>query len=695
MTSALVLIGLSALGQGQLSADAAQRQAGALETGSEQKPSQEQFARYYEPVQVPDFKPSVPATPLPLDLAKLTNWKEAQRLVPEAARDDLRKNAFAVFEARGGDRVEMFYDQYKRIGQPLFITSDSLLHLYRIQFDETLRQIEETKFCDDLLALTVALQAEAEKALRVETRKHNFDTLYLARGEALGYFSVARKLLDESAPIPEDVAGGVRSDLDNIAKLMGPSPEEVPTHYGGGFRRSEYVPRGHYTRNEKLKRYFQAMTWYRTVFRTEDLTAEWIARELAELTLPDGRKAKDVYKRIYAVTDFFDGFADDLTPEDYRNPPPSSDRLIAMFREKEMHPPYENVEKWNIANIGMRLIGRRYLPDSYVMDRLVFSYITPGMGEMKGKGEPRGEAFTMGFVPTSMPVRKFARELDVMAALGAARARQALHILGDDEYGQYDAKISDLTRRFAALSEKEWNRNMYWSWLSALRVLMAPAPEGYPTFTRGTAWQDKQLITALGSWAELHHDTNVYAVQEGQGDAVGPASTAEGYVEPVPEFYAHLLALNRMTLKALDNLELLDDVSRNRFKALNEILERLLGISVRELQNRRLGPEDFEFIGSFGDRLKAAVAGPANRGLESILIADLPPHEESEVVLEEGTGYLNTIAVAYPMPDGRIALGFGPALSYYEFKQDISKRLTDETWKMLLHSPQAPKPLRW
>ena len=83
----------------------------------------------------------------------------------------------------------------------------------------------------------------------------------------------------------------------------------------------------------------------------------------------------------------------------------------------------------------------------------------------------------------------------------------------------------------------------------------------------------------------------------------------EGYVEPAPEFYARLLALTRMTLKGLDDLKVLDDQSRNRLKSLDAILSRLLDISVRELQNKQLASEDYEFIRSFGDNLKSVVAG--------------------------------------------------------------------------------------
>ena len=52
--------------------------------------------------------------------------------------------------------------------------------------------------------------------------------------------------------------------------------------------------------------------------------------------------------------------------------------------------------------------------------------------------------------------------------------------------------------------------------------------KGYPSFMRNEAWTDKSLNTSLGSWAELRHDTILYAKQSGiecggDGDEPPPA----------------------------------------------------------------------------------------------------------------------------------------------------------------------------
>ena len=53
---------------------------------------------------------------------------------------------------------------------------------------------------------------------------------------------------------------------------------------------------------------------------------------------------------------------------------------------------------------------------------------------------------------------------------------------------------AELRAQFAAVSEPEWNRNLYWAWLYCLKPLLASTggsgAEGLPTFMKTVAWQD-------------------------------------------------------------------------------------------------------------------------------------------------------------------------------------------------------------
>jgi len=89
------------------------------------------------------------------------------------------------------------------------------------------------------------------------------------------------------------------------------------------------------------------------------------------------------------------------------------------------------------------------------------------------------------------------------------------------------------------------------------------------------------------------------------------------------------------------------------------------------------------------------VTGVEAGGKETTLVVDVHTDVNSEQVLEEGIGYVDLVLVAYKIPEGNIILGAGPTFSYYEFKQPMSDRLTDEQWKELLEQGQQPSRPDW
>jgi len=254
-----------------------------------------------------------------------------------------------------------------------------------------------------------------------------------------------------------------------------------------------------------------------------------------------------------------------------------------------------------------------------------------------------------------------------------------------------------LAEEFKSFSDTDWNRNLYWSWLFALQPLLKEYGRGYPTFMQTTAWQDKALTTALASWTELRHDTILYAKQSyTMVESAIPMPTPEkkvvGYIEPVPEFYNRLLALTRMTTDGLDQMNVLDQTSKNRLESLETILERLVELSQKELENEELTEADYEFIKNFGNELNGVIEEVDEKAKKTTVVADVHTEGNTQQVLEEGVGYVDIIVVAYKLPDGRILIGAGPVMSYYEFKQPMHDRLTDEQWRALLSSKPPERP---
>jgi len=152
-----------------------------------------------------------------------------------------------------------------------------------------------------------------------------------------------------------------------------------------------------------------------------------------------------------------------------------------------------------------------------------------------------------------------------------------------------------------------------------------------------------------------------------------------------------------MTKGGLADLDALSDEERSRLESLESILERLITICKDELEGKELSESDYDFIRNFGEQLDSIVVGVEAKGKETTLVADV--HTDTNLpmeVLEEGVGYVDLALVAYKVPDGRIIVGAGPTLSYYEFKWPMEQgRLTDEQWKEMLEQGQPPPRPDW
>jgi hypothetical protein len=64
-------------------------------------------------------------------------------------------------------------------------------------------------------------------------------------------------------------------------------------------------------------------------------------------------------------------------------------------------------------------------------------------------------------------------------------------------------------------------------------------------------------------------------------------------------------------------------------------------------------------------------------------------------VVEIGTGRVEPILVIVPDDRGGFQLAIGAVYSYYEFLQPLSDRLTDEAWRQMLDSGNAPERPAW
>ncbi len=696
------------------------------------------FRDYYEPYEL-DIEPNAPGYSLPLGMSEIVVVDGLNRVFDiEGISDLISQNGFAIipgtsiqWDPNADDIVEA-YRFIKKNDIPFFVTTDTVLHLYHVQFDETLREIEEREFVGDMKDLTAVL---LEDALSLYNQL-NGDLKEAARRN-VAYLSVANKLIDPNATIETLVEEPVLAELAKIDAHQGFANSDIfiyPEDY------SQYVPRGHYTTREALKRYFRTMMWYgRMAFllkgseswgpmgealisvydaKIQTLQAMLLARSLQDVKV-DQRTGLDIWDRLYTVTAFFVGQADDLTPYDYLwaldqvfegnytlEDLTKDDNLFALKLELATLPSPkiyggtgsiaidpatvtpETLDKALDKTKGMRLMGQRFIPDSYMFQNLVYPAVT------SYNGDPTQWPFSATF----NGVRGYPRGLDVMALLGSNKALNILIDQGETNFYGYWQQFGMLKDEFDNTSVTDWNANLYWSWLYSLKALLEDLPEGYPNFIRTDTWQRRSLQAALASWTELRHDTILYAKQSYTYVTVGGRTTtipSPGYVEPIPVFYGQLLALTRMTRLGLSDMNVLSKQATNRLTDLEDLLKHLAEISIKELTNESLSEIDLVFIKEIAGSLEDLIGDIEEDGLKTTLVADVHTESNEAMVVEEGVGKIDFIVTACPTPDGTIFLAVGPVLSYYEFKHPMNDRLTDEAWREMLDTGQTPDRPKW
>ena len=656
----------------------------------------------------------------------------------DRGRTLLGQNGFVIVPTNKAELADIYADA-KKLGQGPFVTTDAVLHTGHVFFDDLLRLLE----IDQLSGLVKSLTNRMLDLSKTQYLAAKDPDLKEAARLNLGFFAVAKALFDPTYRPGAGLDALVGRELAHIKDHQGfefrelltyvPPPhslQDTPYAYEDY---SQYVPRGHYTRNDQFGDYFKAMMWYgRVDFKLlpaadSDALLE-IGRKmtlqalLMTEALVRDPEAMALWRKVYEPTVYFAGKTDDLGVDDYaalaREVFPGTDltrfadrgkQLEFMRRARQLRAPQilSGAAGNAAATQGFRFMGQRFVPDSHIFQELVFG--------AAGTGKPRpaflftgsGEPFTMGIIPDLGPVRVFPRGLDVMAVFGSKRALEILGAAGDTAYTDYAAQFALLAKLYGATSAETWNQNLYWRWLHALLPLLEERQSaGTQPFQTSPAWRDKELLTALGSWTELRHDTILYAKQSYTGmpkSIPWEPERAYGYVEPAPEVYGRLANLCADLRGRLGSLGLAGEGIPQKLEAFEALLARLRTMAAEEVAGQPLSEAEYASLDNFGEELEALtrfpdqvmarIASEADTRME--LVADVHTDPAAtQSVLEEGIGAPADIYVRV-RDDRSYRVCRGGVFSYYEFKQPMNHRLTDEAWQQLGRDGKRPAQPAW
>jgi hypothetical protein len=619
----------------------------------------------------------------------------------EAEQTKLKQNGFVISRRQQFPSFVYGYQSIYMADLPVYVSADSILDAVHRSYDDILKEIELVTLSGQARQMLTAMRSGLESIASEETR-----------ADCDFFLTVALSLLDGKVLKP--AANGDADGIESFVSLAEAAGGDKGISLFGVERAidfSQFKPRGHYTDDERLGHYFKALMWLgridfrlletqsdgSQVFRRRQFDAMLALRSLMN------DAAKTNWSNLDTVIRAFVGESDYMTPpevdtllDDLGGVATAAQMSDAALAQAVIDGGYgQQLISSHIVFVGptettlplslsFALFGQRYVIDSHVLSNVVWD---------------RTEAQRM------MP-----NPLDV--AFGALDNDQAGGMLAPDlvKY-KYAPQLHGM--RLVANHQPEgfWDANLYNTWLSSLRALSPndetenPAAAGLPALAATEAWGKRILNTQLASWAELRHDTVLYAKQSYTGGAA--CEFPDAYVDPYPEFYA---ALGKFADKGASLSDLvrstgsgqvvteLSDRLDHYFEELSSVVSTLGEMATSQRNGTPFTEAQLTFINESVGLGHAGCVPDGSTGWYARLffdnyasddfdptITDVHTQPTDEVgndvgkVLHVGTGFPRLMVVTTNNCEGAHAY-VGLSSSYYEHITEDYERLTDETW---------------
>jgi hypothetical protein len=590
-------------------------------------------------------------------------------------------------------------DQIHQYDLPVLITTDALLHSVYLSYDNILAELEETLLAGSLESILSASYDYAGKVYGPE--QHGKDVLELT-GTALFLLNRNRGDVEKTASIATHLKD-IDDQLMRGTRIFG---QDTNIDY------SQFKPRGHYTRTPKLAAYFQAMMWLSRADLSFDLRAQapgktdpkFTRMKKDALTLWDcviNSGSYPAWLEFNRYVEYLVGMSDGLNMKGMGSVAQGLGvKGVPEFLKAFPEARFDSVVK--AGSYGAQAILSQaktfdagaadpdlspifsFMPQRFILDSYTFSQaVFPITGELM----PSSLQISFALGDNSSAV-------DAPEPTGAIGPKNLPGILGAQR-ALYDG-----------ISAEGWQSNMYTSWLAFLRKLNGAEtnPKAAPAF-RSPAWRKKMRNTQLASWAQLRHNTILYAKQSYTGGIT--CSFPKAYVEPYPEFFAAVAAYARIgaaTFKA----------GRPAVASYFAELESICGKLKEAAERTSLGQSPTEAqaiwltsalqskppMGCGGSRVYDGwfmdLFYKPKADLEystDYTIADVHTHPADDagpdMVLHVASGEINLAAVAV-QEDSCVTLYVGPVGSFYEVNRTGTlERYNDEEWTAAIKAGTA------
>ena len=603
------------------------------------------------------------------------------------------KNGFAIVP---GEEDQLFHiyerNDYRQF--PSFVTTDLYLQAFHMFFDCLLKETEEQKFSP---MVTLFVKQNYEQMMQLASTTTDAKIKAAAEHNA-AYYAIAYELnTGKSLPVPASFTELVKEEINHVNAAETTSSEFLGYTEARNmpmFIYNIYRPRGHYTRNETLKRYFCAMMWLQNAPFGTDKDDQLEQALLLAQTIGGNANLTKQYKDITEPITYLMGMPDDVSIlQVYAEIQKSGSTVSELINDKKkfdairkaleelskkqsiIKPKFQASSPFKIC-----LMPQRYMPDSEVLQEMVDYESTPTLRDV-----PKG--------------------LDILASIGISSAERILiqELKEQEKWNKYTSNLEQMKKR---MGEIDWNQTVANKWIAALKDVNSKNAQ-YPKFMLSPQWDKKNLNTALASWAELKHDAILYAKQPMGAECGGggpPEPYVKGYVEPNIAYWTKAIELIDATMDVLKRFDLVTEKGTTAATDLREQAEFLLNCSKKELAGKNLTEQEYRQIETIGSTFENITLnlikepdqflmgwGNVNGADKKIsVVADVYTansyNNPDKSVLYEAVGPAHEIYVVVEL-DGYLYLTRGAVFSYREFQEDIAApRKTDEEWQQELQT---------
>ena len=632
----------------------------------------------------------------------------------------------------------------------ILITNDLLLHSFHKLFDNTLKYYEQTISRDTIKDLSQDLFDKFSNLAKNETdpdlkETYNFLAAYWSVPAAIlvdkdklstePYFDEkkwewndwaikddeelrniirenAKQYIEKLDSADQELMSGVLEQIFTANKtiidpfLSSYSPDfvainQIMQDY------TQFTPRSHYTDNAELKTYFMAMKWLmrEKFYFGDDKLVDAALVMVNNISYEDTAKLWELSDKIKKLI----GWDDDLTLESLTNwmkknginsvetikniTEEQRDELFKLVPQKIQSTAYSTDEAMSIGSDEAKdmTAGFVFFGEKFTLDSYIFDLMTAGSAEEEYAYMPNKQ--TALIVPDVLENNSDAAQI---VDLWMQPRIAAWDVLEDSDFTQYssynEVKQNAVEKLKEELDETTVLDTIYHKWIDMIGYLINEAEENAPYFKLDPVYRLKNLVTYMGSYTELKHDTLLYVKQNyaemwwwGEG---GCSIEVDPPLLPAPKWYIEadidvlnkLIELNNETKADFSKL---DNSVLASFVAFDEFLNKMKSILEQQMKNEVISDDDFEYMRTAFDKL-SQITFPfwdavTQKEMRAALIADIFTSEGWNP-LYEAVGRPAVMLVMIDDANGK-RIAWGPIFTHYEFYD--SDDVVDAKWSRL------------